>query len=323
MYSRKRIILDCDPGHDDAIAILLAAKHLDVLGITTVHGNQSLEKVTRNALKVLEFSGLSHIPVIPGMARPLAQEPRHAPEIHGESGLDGPTLPEPSLSPQDGHAVDFIIETVMSTEGVTLVATAPLTNIAVALLREPRISERIHGIFLMGGSLTMGNSTPVAEFNIWCDPEAAHIVFTSGIPIKMVGLNLTRQAEAGRQEIERIRSLGNRTGRIVADLLDFYSARLSALFGLAGGSLHDPCAVAWLIDPTLIEARKMHVAIELHGELTRGMTVCDARHLRLEGLATARVEGIRRGKPPNAEVGLRLEVTRFFDLLIKTLSTYP
>lgn len=323
MDSSRKIILDCDPGHDDAVAILLAAKHLDILGITTVHGNQSLEKVTRNTLKVLEFSGLTHIPVFPGMARPLAQEPRHAPEVHGESGLDGPSLPEPSLSPQPRHAVDFIIDAVMSLEDVTIVATAPLTNIAVALLREPRIGRRIREISLMGGSLTSGNSTPAAEFNIWCDPEAAHIVFTSSIPIKMVGLNLTRQAEAGLREIERIRSLGNRTGRIVAELLEFYSSRLNALFGLTGGSLHDPCAVAWLIDPTLIEGRRMHVAIELHGQLTRGMTVCDTRYLRMDGTVIDGMQSIRRGEPPNAEVGLRLDVPRFFDLLIETLSAYP
>lgn len=319
----RKVILDCDPGHDDALAILLAARHFDVLGITTVHGNQSLDKVTRNALKVLEFGGLTHIPVIPGCDRPLLQAPRHAPEVHGETGLDGPDLPEPTTPVLPGHAVDFIVDTVMANEDVTLIATGPLTNVATALHREPRLAGRLHQISLMGGSLTYGNSTPAAEFNIWCDPEAAHIVFTSGVPIKMVGLNLTRQAEAGPEEIARIRGLGNRTGQIVADLLEFFSERLRRLFGLRGGSLHDPCAVAWLIDPTIIEGRMLHVAVELHGEHTRGMTVCDYRHLRGAGTEVHGEEGVHQGRPPNAEVGLHLDVPRFFDLLTDTLAGYP
>ncbi len=319
----RKIILDCDPGHDDALAILLAAKHFDIVGITTVHGNQSLDKVTRNALKVLEFAGLTHIPVIPGCDRPLVQPPRHAPEVHGETGLDGPDLPEPTTPVHPGHAVDFIVETIMAQEEVTLIATGPLTNVGTALRREPRLAERLRQISLMGGSLTFGNSTPAAEFNIWCDPEAAHIVFTSGVPIKMVGLNLTRQAEAGPKEIARFRALGNRTGRIVAELLDFFSGRLRELFGLEGGSLHDPCAVAWLIDPSLIEGRMLHVAVELRGEHTRGMTVCDYRHLRGTGAEIHGEEAVRQGEPPNAEVGLRLDVPRFFDLLTETLAEYP
>jgi len=160
------------------LAILLAARHLEVLGITTVSGNVSLDKVTRNALKVLEFSGLTHIPVIPGLDRPLLENPRHA-VSHGESGLDGPTLPEPTTAPHPGHAVDFIIDTVMSGSAVALIPTGPLTNVALALRREPRLSRRLAQISLMGGSLTFGNSTAAAEFNIWCDPEAAHVVFDS------------------------------------------------------------------------------------------------------------------------------------------------
>jgi inosine-uridine nucleoside N-ribohydrolase len=319
----RKVIIDCDPGHDDALAILLAARHFDVLGVTTVHGNQSLSKVTENALKVLEFSGLTDIPVFSGAERPIVQRAQHAPEVHGESGLDGPPLPRPKLSAKAEHAVDFIVRTVMSEDEVALAATGPLTNVALALHREPRLGERLREISLMGGSLTFGNSTPAAEFNIWCDPEAAHIVFASGVPTKMVGLNLTRHAEAGPGETERIRNLGNRTGQIVAELLEFYGGQVRKLFGLAGASLHDPCAVAWLIDPTLIEARMLHVAVELQGENTRGMTVCDYRHLKSAGAEIGGVEGIRRGSAPNAEVGLRLDVERFFNLLIGDLARYP
>ncbi len=321
--TNRKVILDCDPGHDDALAILLAAKHLDVLGITTVGGNQTLEKVTANALKVVEFAELTHIPVARGIGHPLVKAPLHVPEIHGETGMDGPTLPDPTTPLHPKHAVDFIIDTLMSQDGVTLIPTAPLTNIATALRREPRIASRIVEISLMGGSLTFGNSTPAAEFNIYVDPEAAHVVFTSGIPIKMCGLNLTRQASAGEEEVECIRRLGNRVSRVVAEMLDFYRGTLKRIFGLSGGSLHDPCAVAALIDPTLIEFRSMHVAVELRGQYTYGMTVCDYRHIRGSGADIPLSEGVHRGEPPNAEVGMRLDKERFFQLLYDTLAMYP
>ena len=317
----RKIIIDCDPGHDDALAILLAAKHLDVLGITTVTGNESLANVTSNALKIVEFANLTHIPVAEGIGHPLVKAPLYAPEIHGETGMDGPVLPDPTTPLDSRHAVDFIIETVMSTDDVTLVPTGPLTNIATALRREPRLARRVPEISLMGGGLTSGNSTATAEFNIYVDPEAAHIVFTSGIPIKMCGLNLTRQANATDVEIQRIRALGNRVGGIVGDMLDFYKGTLKDIFGLTGGSLHDPCAVAALIDPTLIEFEPMHVAVELKGDYTYGMTVCDHRHLRGIGDEVKTV-GKRKGEPPNAEVALRIDVDRFFDLLIDTLAKY-
>jgi len=318
----QKIILDCDPGHDDALAILLAAKHLDVVGITTVGGNQSLEKVTSNALKIVEFAGLTNIPVVEGMGHPLIQPPRYAPQIHGETGMDGPDLPTPTTPLHAQHAVDFIIDTVMSTNEVTLVPTGPLTNVATALRREPRIAKRIPEISLMGGSLTYGNATPAAEFNIYVDPEAAHIVFTSGIPIKMCGLNLTRQAAATDVEIKRIRDLGNNTGRIVAEMLEFYQGTLKRVFGITGGSLHDPC-VAALIDDSLIQFQKMHVGIELKGERTYGMTVCDYRHVRGSGENIVEGGGVHRGETPNAKVGLNIDVDRFFDLLIDTLALYP
>lgn len=318
-----KVIIDCDPGHDDALAILLAAKHLEVVGLTTVGGNQDLEKVTTNALKIVEFAGLTHLPVAKGMGHPLIQPPRHAAQVHGETGMDGPTLPAPTTPLHPQHGVDFIIDTVMSTADVTLIPTGPLTNIAAALRREPRIAGRIPEISLMGGSLTFGNATPAAEFNIYVDPEAAHIVFTSGIPIKMAGLNLTRQANATDAEIARIRALGNRTGQIVAQLLEFYKGTLKRIYGVEGGSLHDPCAVAPLIDPTLIEFQPMHVAIELKGQHTYGMTLCDYRHLHgpSEELVPSGAKPL--GEPANAQVGLKLDTPRFFDLLIETLALYP
>ena len=313
----RKIILDVDPGHDDAMAILLAAKHLDVLGVTTVAGNQTIEKTTINALKVVELGGLTHIPVARGSARPLVSEPLHAPIIHGETGLDGAELPEPTTSLEPRHAVEFIVETVRGRNGVSLVPTGPLTNVGTALRRAPDIAERIPEISLMGGSVGGGNTTAAAEFNIYCDPEAAHIVFSSGIPIKMSGLNITRQAAATVGRRDRIRSLGNRTGRVVAGWLDFFSARVKEVFNIDGGSLHDAVAVAWLIDPTLIKSETMHVAVELKGELTRGMTVCDQRY------PSQVTGGIRRRLPSNVEVGMELDVERFFALLYDSLAAYP
>ena len=321
----RRIILDCDPGHDDAFAIMLAAKHLDVLGITTVGGNQLLEKVTVNALKVLEVTGMTHIPVYPGHSRPMVCDLVTAPQFHGESGMDGPVLPHPTIKPQSKHAVDFIVDTVMSTDNVTLAATGPLTNIAAAINREPRIVDRVREISLMGGSVTFGNWTPTAEFNILVDPEAAYRVFNSGIHIKMCGINLTRQAFATTRELKRIQEIGNRVSKFCVDLLTFFIESSSKSAGLSGANLHDPCAVAWLIDPTLIKAADMHVTVELKGEFTRGMTVCDYRHLRgpeppIDLHRTPTMS--HRGKEPNSEVALELDVERFFELLYETIRAY-
>lgn len=315
-------IIDCDPGHDDVMAILLGARELDLRGITTVFGNVSLQQTTRNARQTVEFAGLTGVPIAQGMARPLLRDVRHAPEVHGETGLDGPSLPPPTVQFHAQHAVDFILEQSHAVEDLHLVPVGPLTNIASALLRDPSLARRVKGISLMGGSLTYGNSTPAAEFNIWCDPEAAHIVFTSGIPIKMAGLNVTREAPATPERCGQIRKLGTRTGGIVADMLDFYSERLRRLFGLPGGSMHDPLAVAALVDPEMLTFEPMHVAIELKGEHTYGMTVCDARHLR-EDDTEAGGSGINRGESRNAEVAVAVDADRFWDRFLEALSTYP
>ena len=214
-------IIDCDPGHDDVMAILYGARTLDLKGITTVHGNAPLSMTTRNARRLVELAGLTHIPIAAGMDRPLVREPVYAPEVHGQTGLDGPDLPEPTIPILQEHAVEFIYRTAMEVDDLVLLPIGPLTNVAVALRRYPELASRITMISLMGGSLTFGNSTPAAEFNIWADPDAAHVVFSSGIPIKMVGLNVTRQVSATPERRAQVRAIGSRTTTAVAQMLDF------------------------------------------------------------------------------------------------------
>jgi pyrimidine-specific ribonucleoside hydrolase len=315
-------LLDGDPGHDDMLTIFLAAKHVDVVGITTTHGNQSLEKTTLNACKCLELGKLTHIPIAKGMARPLVNKPRYAPEIHGETGLDGVTMPEPAVQLHPLHAVDFIIEQSHRYDDLVLVPTGPLTNIASALIKDPTLVERIKCISLMGGSLTYGGSTPAAEFNIYVDPEAADVVFRSGIPLKMFGLNVTRQASATIPRIEEIRKIGTPFAKTVADLVEFYRSSLNNVYGLTGASIHDPLAIAIFIAPELFTMRAMNVQIELNGKLTRGMTVCDYRHIQGSGADINGVSGIIRGEAPNCEVAMAIDVDGFFKLLNKTIAMY-
>jgi inosine-uridine nucleoside N-ribohydrolase len=307
----QRILLDCDPGHDDAIAILLAARSpaLQLEAITTVAGNQTLEKTTHNALKVCSVAGIRTVPIAAGMDRPLVRELRVAANIHGASGLDGPSLPEPDLSLVPIHGVDLLIEKLLASDGdITIVATGPLTNVAAAMRREPGIVPRIQQIVLMGGAIGLGNTTPAAEFNIYVDPEAAHIVFSCGRPITMIGLDVTHQAQATPEVRARIRALGSPVARLVDDLLGFFGETYLQVYGFPAPPVHDPCAVAWVIDPTLIQSRPMRVDVELRGEWTTGRTVCDRYG--------------RTGRPANAEVGLELDTPRFWDLLIGTLASY-
>jgi pyrimidine-specific ribonucleoside hydrolase len=323
----RKVILDCDPGHDDAFAIMLAAQNLDLLGVTTVGGNGYLENVTRNALVVLEKIGRTDVAVYPGHAGPSTTPLVIADNVHGKSGLDGPVVTPPIRKPESKHAVDFIVETVMNTDHVTLIATGPLTNIASAINREPRIVDRVDGLYIMGGGAYAGNWTPAAEFNIYVDAEAAYKVFHSGMPIYMVGVNLTRQCPVTKEFIERIRSLGTDVGIFAAELLDFFSK---------GGDvhLHDPCAVAWIIDPDIITEAFLHVDIELNGTLTRGMTVTDLRFLQtdkpeadIDLTSTYKwndppVGSPFRGKEPNVHVGMRLNYPRFCDLVVESLKKY-
>lgn len=313
------VLLDCDPGHDDMLAILLAAQHLDVVGITTVHGNQSVDKTTANALKIVELGGLD-IPVSRGLAKPLVQDAVFVPEMHGESGLDGADLPEPTAVPTAIGAVQAILEASHRYDDLVVVPTGPFTNVAAALTIDPSLASRLQAISLMGGSLTFGNWTPAAEFNIWADPEAADIVFRSGVPIRMFGLNVTRRAAATAERITQIRERGGHVSGVVADLLEFYSASSKTLYGLSGASLHDPLAVATLIRPELFVLQDLHVAVELHGTLTRGMTVCDYRHASTPEIQERDAEP--RGEVPNAQVAVDIDVDGFFELLAETLGRY-
>lgn len=300
-----RIHLDVDPGHDDALAIMLAAGHpaIDVVSLSVVAGNQSLDKTARNALRVARFAGLD-VPVAAGMDRPLLRPAVHAPEIHGESGLDGPALPEPAHGLDPRHGVDLIIDTFADGDDITLVPTGPLTNVAMALRRAPQLVRRIPRIVLMGGAIGLGNTTPAAEFNIYFDAEAAHVVFESGIPIVMMGLDVTHQALATEQVVGRLGGLG-RHGKMAAGLLGFFAARYREVFGFAAPPVHDACTVAYVIDPTLFRTRAMAVEVECRSQLTYGRTVCD-----LYGVT---------GKRPNAEVATDLDAPRFWDLMVQAI----
>jgi purine nucleosidase len=277
----QKIILDCDPGHDDAIALLLAHgdPSIELLAVTTVVGNQTLEKVTRNALSVARVAGITGVPFAAGCARPLVRAIEVAPDIHGESGLDGPVLPPPTLSLDPRHAVDLIIETIMAHEPgtVTLVPTGGLTNIALAARKEPQIVPRVKEVVLMGGGYHGGNWSATSEFNIIIDPEAAHIVFSESWPLTMVGLDLTHQALATPAVVERIRAIGTAPAQFVVELLEFFGDSYLEAQGFEHPPVHDPCAVARVIDPSVMTVRRAPLAVELTGTHTLGMTVADFR----------------------------------------------
>ncbi|KQP56426.1 nucleoside hydrolase [Agreia sp. Leaf283] len=277
----RKIILDCDPGHDDAIAILLAHGNpeIDLLAVTTVVGNQTLEKVTRNALAVAEIAGIVGVPFAAGCPRPLVRTIEVAADIHGESGMDGPVLPTSSRELDGRHAVDLIIDTIMASEPgeVTLVPTGGLTNIALAARKEPRIVPRVREVVLMGGGFHVGNWSATAEFNIIIDPEAAHIVFNESWPLTMVGLDLTHQALATPEVRARIEAIDTTPSRFVGELLDFFATTYLEAQGFVHPPVHDPCAVAYVIDPSVMTVRKTPLDVELTGTLTLGMTVADFR----------------------------------------------
>jgi inosine-uridine nucleoside N-ribohydrolase len=276
---RMAVIVDCDPGHDDAIAIMLAAVHAELLGVTTVAGNAPLARTTRNALVVLDLVGRPDVPVHSGADRPLVAPPRHAGHIHGDSGLDGAALPEPSRPPTSTDAVEFLVETCRAREGVWLVPVGPMTNIALALRGAPDLASRIGGISLMGGG-RFGNRTAAAEFNIWADPEAASVVYGYGGPLTMAGLDLTYQLQATPERITAVRAVGTGLAILLADLLEFFShSYVSRHDNLRGAPVHDACAVLALTHPDLLSSRLAHVEIETAGNVTRGMTVIDERAL--------------------------------------------
>ncbi len=305
----RDIILDCDPGHDDAIALMLALGNpvINLLGVTTVGGNQTLQKVTHNALSVLRLSGAADIEVHPGCGRPLVRAPEIADGIHGESGLDGVELPVPSSAPSQEHAVDYLVRTVMERdEGtVTLVPTGPLTNIAMAVRREPRIVGRIREVVLMGGGYHTGNWSAVAEFNIRTDPEAAHVVVNENWPLTMVGLDLTHQALATTQVQHRIAEIGSPCSDFVVGLLDFFRKAYLDSQGFEDPPVHDACTIAYLIDPDVVTTRKVPLDVELQGQLTAGMTVADFRAPAPEECST--------------QVAVDLDRDRFWELITNAL----
>ncbi|MGV8881049.1 MAG: nucleoside hydrolase [Rhodoglobus sp.] len=276
-----KIILDCDPGHDDAIALLLAHGNpeIELVGVTTVMGNQTIEKVTRNALAVARVAGITGVPFAKGAHRPLVRTIEVAESIHGESGLDGPVLPDAEIELDPRHAVDFIIDTVMASEPgeITLVPTGALTNIAMAVRKEPRIASRVKQVVLMGGGFHVGNWSATSEFNIVIDPEAAHIVFNESWPLTMVGLDLTHEALATPDVAAAIAAVDTAPARFVGELLEFFGETYKDEQGFDYPPVHDPCAVAFVIDPTVMETVRVPLDVELTGTLTLGMTVADFR----------------------------------------------
>jgi inosine-uridine nucleoside N-ribohydrolase len=300
------IILDCDPGHDDAIALLLAlaSPELDLLGVTTTYGNQTLEKTTANALRVLELVGRTDVPVAAGAATPLERELVVAAHVHGESGLDGPTLPPPSAAPVSDDAVAWIAAAVASSKAdVTLVPTGPLTNVARYLERHG--TDGIGRIVLMGGSIAEGNMTPAAEFNIWADPEAAQIVLHALVDVTMIGLDVTHKAVTDDDVQRRLRDSGT-VGVFVAELVDFFTVFHRETYGWEGAPIHDAVAVAHVLRPGLVETRSLNVEVERESQLCRGRTVVDLWR--------------RTDRPANAHVGVDLDTPAFFDLLIERVA---
>ncbi|MFD1362901.1 nucleoside hydrolase [Lentibacillus salinarum] len=306
----KKIIIDCDPGQDDAMAIILAASgvsDLKIEAITTVAGNVGVGKNTVNALRVCDLTGLHDIPVAMGADRPLVQEPSEASHVHGQSGLDGTDLPEePVKQPIDQHAVDVLIEKLLASDGdITLVPIGPLTNIALAIRKEPRIVAKIKEIAMMGGG-TFGNRTPSAEFNIYADAEAARIVFESGAPITMFGLDVTHQALATPDKLAELKAIENPVAKAVADMLTFYSGAYKGNF--AGAAMHDPCPIGYLIAPDIFEWDKVRVDVETTGKFTYGMTVVDFKG--------------STGRESNVQFARRLDSGEFWQLFLDALRSY-
>jgi inosine-uridine nucleoside N-ribohydrolase len=293
-----RLILDCDPGHDDAIALLLAlaSPELELVGVTTTHGNQTLEKTTDNALRVLALVDRIDVPVAMGADRPLQRELHVAAHVHGESGLDGPELPARRSEPVEQHAVDFLVEQM--TPETVLVAVGPLTNVALALERGIEPAR----IVLMGGAIAEGNMTPAAEFNVWADPEAAQQVFHSGLDVTMIGLDVTHGALLTPAWADRFRDTG-RVGTFVADLVEFFKRYHERTYGWDGAPIHDAVALAHAFRPGIVTTERMNVEVELESQLTRGRTVADRWH--------------RTDREPNAHVGIDIDPEAFFELLLE------
>ncbi len=308
------IIIDTDPGQDDAVAILLAlaSPELEVLGITAVAGNVPLALTEKNARKICELAGRPDVKVHAGAIRPMVRSLVTAEEVHGKTGLDGPVLAEPTMALQDRHAVDYLVETLMARPAgtITLCTLGPLTNIGLALVREPRIASRIKQIVAMGGGyFEGGNVTPSAEFNIYVDPHAARLVFEAGIPLTLIPLDCTHQALTTAKRVEAFRAMNNRSGPATAAMLDFFERFDENKYGTDGGPLHDPCVIAWLLQPELFEGKLVNVSVECESELTMGMTVVDWWRVTK--------------RAPNATVVRNVNAEGFFRLLTERISRLP
>jgi len=307
---KRKIILDCDPGHDDAVAILLIGNNpaFDLLGITVESGNQTLEKTGRNALNIVQYLGID-VPVCLGAQTPLIKEVEVCAAIHGESGLDGFNFPELKIDFDSRHAVNFMIEKILgSKDKVTVVTTGPMTNLALAIRMEPRIIGNIEEVVLMGGSYQNGNVTPAAEFNIYCDPEAAHVVFNAPIKVTMVGLDVTRKVLVLPSVVERMEKVNNRASNMFTQLMKVFNENQKRVFGFEGAPLHDPVTIAYLIDPTLLEIKHVHCEIDIDHGFSYGRTNCDMfSYLGLE---------------KNTYVASGINVNRFWDIIEEALRRY-
>ena len=313
MGKRIPLLIDCDPGHDDAIMLMLAfgSRQFDIKAVTTCAGNQTQDKTLLNTLRVLTLIG-EQVPVYRGFEKPLFRELIIGDYVHGKSGIDGTELPPPGFSATAGSAINAIAAVLTnSEEPITIVATGPLTNIAAFLLSSPHLKSKIKQIVLMGGGITRGNYTPLAEFNMYIDPEAASIVFNAGVPLVMCGLDVTHKALFFQEDIDRFRNMGNNTGRTVAELVQFFSVfyrnNRPELGG--GAALHDPCTIAWLLDPKIFKSKLCHVDVETKGNLTSGATVVHFYNLLK--------------KQPNTEVIYDVDRQAFTDLLYNTIKTMP
>lgn len=309
--TKKRILLDCDPGHDDAVAIMLAGRNPEIhlLGITVVAGNQTIEKTTKNALNVCQYLGLD-VPVYAGCGQPMIRGRQIiADDIHGKTGLDGPVFASLVKKAGDKHGVNFIIDTLMASEGdITLVATGPLTNLAMAMRMEPDILPKIKEIVIMGGAYQLGNVTPAAEFNILADADAAHVVFTSGRRVVMIGLDVTRKVLCYPHIIERMSKINNKASKLFCDLMTFFNKTQKEVFGWDGGPLHDPVTIAYLIDPSLITAKPMYTEIDIRSTQSYGRTNCDFfGYLK---------------KEPNSDVAIDINVEKFWNIVENGIRLY-
>lgn len=310
--SARPLIIDCDPGQDDAVALLLAfasAGELDLLGVTAVAGNVPLARTEDNARRIRDLAGRPEVAVYAGCPRPMVREPVSAEYVHGPTGIDGADLPEPSRPAEPAHAVDFLVEALKAAgEPITLATLGPLTNVALAIVKEPAILANVREIVTMGGAIGLGNVTPAAEFNVYADPHAAHVVFEAGVPLTMIGLDVTHQAIATPPRLEAIRALGTAPAAAVCGMLDLYGAKNLATYD-HGAPMHDPCVIAYLLAPGLFEGRAMRVDVELGAGHCFGRTVCD-----LHG---------RSGASANAHVLERVDADGFFAMLTERLARLP